>query len=67
MVIKYVVTQALKAGVKKAGRKTLTVDKGALRISEINKKLKRTPRHHQQDVAEDYAQEVFDIYNKGKK
>ena len=67
MVIKYVVTQALKAGVKKAGRKTLTVDKGALRISEINKKLKRTPRHHQQDVAEEHAQEVLDIYNKGKK
>ena len=67
MVIKYMVTQALKAGVKKAGRKTLTVDKGALRISEINKKLKRTPRHHQQDVAEEHAQEVLDIYNKGKK
>jgi hypothetical protein len=67
MVIKYIVTQALKAGVKKAGRKTLTVDKGALRISEINKKLKKTPRKYQQDVAEDHAQEVLDIYNKGKK
>ena len=70
MVIKYIVTQALKAGVKKVGRKTLTVDKGALRISEINKKLKRTPRHHQQDVAEDHVQEVADIYAgkwKGKK
>jgi len=67
MVIKYIVTQALKAGVKKVGRKTLTIDKGALRISEINKKLKKTPRHHQQDVAEDHAQEVLDIYNKGKK
>ena len=67
MVIKYIVTPALKAGVKKVGRKTLTVDKGALRISEINKKLKRTPRHHQQDVAEEHAQEVLDIYNKGKK
>ena len=43
-------------------RKTLTVDKGALRISEINKKLKKTPRHAQQDVAEDHAQEVADIY-----
>ena len=50
----------------KTPRKTLTVDKGALRISEINKKLKRTPRHAQQDVAEDHAQEVLDIYNKGK-
>jgi hypothetical protein len=51
-------------------RKTLTVDKGALRISEINKKLKRTPRHAQQDMAEDHAQEVADIYAgkwKGKK
>ena len=47
-------------------RKTLTVDKGALRISEINKKLKKTPRAHQQSVAEDHAQEVLDIY-KGKK
>jgi hypothetical protein len=51
-------------------RKVLTVDKGALRISEINKKLKKTPRHAQQDVAEDHAQEVADIYAgkwKGKK
>jgi len=55
--------------IKKLGkkRKILTVDKGALRISEINKKLKKTPRHAQQDVAEDHAQEVLDIYNKGKK
>ena len=67
MVIKYIVTQALKAGVKKVGRKTLTADKGVLRISEINKKLKRTPRRIQQDVAEEHAQEVLDIYNKGKK
>ena len=54
----------------KAPRKTLTVDKGALRISEINKKLKKTPRHAQQDIAEDHAQEVADIYAgkwKGKK
>ena len=62
-------------------RKVLTVDKGALRISEINKKLKRTPKKAhvpgftekasvRQDVAEDYAQEVADIYAgkwKGKK
>ena len=51
-------------------RKVLTVDKGALRISEINKKLKKTPRHAQQDMAEDHAQEVADIYAgkwKGKK
>ena len=70
MVVKYIVTQALKATVKKTGRKTLTVDKGALRISEINKKLKKTPRRIQQDVAEEHAQEVADIYAgkwKGKK
>ena len=47
--------------------KTLSVDKDEIRISEINKKLRNTPRHHQQDVAEDHAQEVLDIYNKGKK
>ena len=43
-------------------KKTLTVDKGALRISEINKKLKKTPKRYQQDVHEDHAQEVLDIY-----
>jgi hypothetical protein len=51
-------------------RKKLTVDKGAVRISEINKKLKKTPKDHQQSVAEDHAQEVADIYAgkwKGKK
>ena len=73
MVVKYIVTQALKAAVKKAGRKTLTTTteyKGALRIKEINKKLKKTPRRIQQDVAEEHAQEVADIYAgkwKGKK
>ena len=55
---------AILKAVKK--RKTLTVDKGALRISEINKKLKKTPSAHQQSVAEDHAQEVADIYA-GKK
>ena len=43
-------------------RKTLPADKGALRISEINKKLKKTPKKYQQDVHEDHAQEVLDIY-----
>ena len=58
---------------KKIGRKTLTTTtkhKGALRIKEINKKLKKTPCHAQQDIAEDHAQEVADIYAgkwKGKK
>jgi hypothetical protein len=47
-------------------RKTLTADKGALRISEINKKLKKTPKKYKQDVHEDHAQEVLDIYQ-GKK
>ena len=65
----------------KTPRKTLTVDKGAARIAEINKKLKKTPKkahipgftekaNVRQDVAEDYAQEVADIYAgkwKGKK
>jgi len=73
MVIKYIVTQALKAGVKKAGRKTLTTTmkhKGELRIKEINKKIKEAHKRVKQDVAEDYAQEVSDIYEgrwKGKK
>jgi len=63
-------------------KKTLTVDKGALRLKEINEKLKRTPdkakifrsdnqpSNVRQSVAEDYAQEVADIYAgkwKGKK
>ena len=62
-------------------RKKLTIDKGAARIAEINKKLKKTPeKAHipgftekasvRQDVAEDHAQEVADIYAgkwKGKK
>ena len=43
-------------------RKTLTAHKGALRISEINKKLKKTPKKYKQDVHEDHAQEVLDIY-----
>ena len=68
----------LKGGKKK---KILTIDKDAARIAEINKKLKRTPNkakipgftekaNVRQDVAEDYAQEVADIYAgkwKGKK
>ena len=90
MVVKYIVTQALKAGVKKAPKiirkadpalslkqkksfkgpkfgKTLTADKGEVRISEINKKIRNAPRNARQDLSEDYAQEVLDIYNKGKK
>ena len=67
-----IITKGMGAIIKKLGkkRKILTVDKGALRISEIKKKLKKTPRHAQQDVAENYAQEVADIYAgkwKGKK
>ena len=65
----------------KKGWKKLTADKDALRLKEINEKLKKTPeKAHipgftekasvRQDVAEDYAQEVADIYAgkwKGKK
>ena len=71
MVIKYIVTQALKAVVKP--RKVLTTTtkyKGDLRIKEINKKIKEAHKRVKQDVAEDYAQEVSDIYEgrwKGKK
>jgi len=60
----------LKAAKKRKILTTTTKYKGDLRIKEINKKLKKTPRHAQQDVAEDYAQEVADIYAgkwKGKK
>ena len=68
----------------KKGWKTLTTTlkhKSDLRLKEINKKLEKTPgKAHvpgftekasvKQDVAEDYAQEVADIYAgkwKGKK
>ena len=68
----------------KKGWKTLTTTtkhKGEIRIKEINQKLKKTPKkahvpgftekaNVRQDVAEDYAQEVADIYAgkwKGKK
>ena len=58
------ITKGMGAIIKKLGkkRKKLTVDKGALRISEINKKLKKTPNKYKQDVHEDHAQEVLDIY-----
>jgi len=61
----------------KKGWKTLTTTlqhKRDLRLKEINKKLEETPgkakiltsdnqpSNIQQDVAEDFAQEVFDIY-----
>ena len=79
MVVKFLAKKGL--GLLGKKKKILTVDKGALRISEINKKLKKTPeKAHvpgftekasvRQDVAEDYAQEVADIYAgkwKGKK
>lgn len=44
--------------------KTLSVDKDALRISEINKKLRNTPRSHKQDVFESHIDEVKAIYDK---
>ena len=68
MVVKYIVTQALKAGVKKAPKKKiLTADKGAIRIEEINKKIRNTPSHARQDILEDHIDEVKAIYDKGKK
>ena len=60
----YNLYKLVKAGKKK---KILTVDKDALRISEINKKLKKTPSHAQQDVFEDHIDEVKKIYDEGKK
>ena len=51
-------------------KKILTVDKGDLRISEINKKIRNAPRNIRKDIHEDHAQEVYDIYEgkwKGKK
>ena len=68
--------------IAKKGWKKLTADKDAIRLKEINEKLKKTPgKAHipgftekanvKQDVAEDFAQEVADIYArsqaKGKK
>ena len=56
----------LKGGKKK---KILTVDKGAARIAEINRKIKAY-KGPKQNITEDYVQEVADIYAgkwKGKK
>jgi len=54
----------LKGGKKK---KILTADKGAIRIEEINKKIRNTPSHARQDILEDHIDEVKAIYDKGKK
>ena len=78
-----IITKGMGAIIKNLGkkRKTLTLDKGAARLAEINKKLKKTTeKAHipgftekasvRQDVAEDHAQDVADIYAgkwKGKK
>ena len=56
--------------IAKKGWKTLTTTakhKNELRIKEINKKLKKTPHHAQQDVFEDHIDEVKSIYDEGKK
>ena len=61
----------------KRGWKKLTADKDAIRLKEINEKLKKTPEkahipgftekaNVKQDVAEDFAQEVADIYARSK-
>ena len=50
-------------------KKTLTVDKGAARIAEINRKIKKY-KGPKQNITEEYIQEVADIYAgkwKGKK
>ena len=50
-------------------KKILTVDKGAARIAEINRKIKAY-KGPKQNIVEDYVQEVSDIYEgkwKGKK
>ena len=64
MVVKFLAKKGLGLLGKK---KTLTVDKDALRISEINKKIKKTPKEFKQDVFEDHIDEVKAIYDKGKK
>ena len=68
MVVKFLAKKGL--GLLGKKKKTLTVDKGALRISEINKKIRNAHRYARQGLSEDYAQEVSDIYAgkwKGKK
>ena len=62
----------VRAGIKEAvkKKKILTADKGAIRIEEINKKIRNAPRNIRKDIHEDHAQEVYDIYEgkwKGKK
>ena len=54
------VRAGIKQGVKK--KKILKAD----RIAEINRKIKAY-KGPKRDINEDYAQEVYDIYNKGKK
>jgi|TARA_R110002153_G_scaffold228647_1_gene381638 hypothetical protein len=46
---------------------TTTKYKDDMRIKEIDKMIKKTPRHHQQDVYEGHMDEVQAIYDKGKK
>ena len=62
-----IITKGMGAVLKKYGKKKiLTIDKGAARIAEINRKIKAY-KGPKRDINEDYAQEVYDIYNKGKK
>ena len=66
-----IITKGMGAIIKHLGkkRKILTVDKGAARIAEINRKIKKY-KGPKQDITEDYIQEVADIYAgkwKGKK
>ena len=67
MVVKFLAKKGL--GLLGKKKKTLTVDKGAARIAEINRKIKEY-KGPKQNITEDYIQEVADIYAgkwKGKK
>ena len=57
MVVKYLVTQALKAAVKKAPKKPWK----DLRIEAINRKIKHY-KGSKAYIAPEYAQEAADIY-----
>ena len=68
MVVKFLAKKGL--GLLGKKKKILTADKGAIRIEEINKKIRNAPRNIRKDIHEDHAQEVYDIYEgkwKGKK
>ena len=68
MVVKFLAKKGLGLlGKKKKILTTTTKYKDDMRIKEIDKMIKKTPRHHQQDVYEGHMDEVQAIYDKGKK